>query len=434
VDPRAVSEAQERAAGCGLIGSRRATRWRIPKAFFTVRIAYLSTYQGPSLVKRRPIVRNRSLSNTVKVELIASLLRANAHDVEVISHGEVVDHKLTFYPGFSEPERFDPKIPVHYCSALPVRRLNGVWSSTQMLRTLKARHRAAPFDLVIIFNLKEPQVACANYALRRLGLPVILEYEDDRFVNVVGKTENGWLSGYRNRSCRSLLTGVSGCIAVSPHLLSQIPEHVPGMLLRGVVGDDLVQANKQSAEVKKNRILFSGTHIESNGVANLIAAWRSEPINGWELHITGQGELTAALRQMAENVPGVVFHGLVSRKDLIELMSSAKICINPHAVSQTPGNVFAFKIIEYLAAGAHCVTTPMGKLESDLEHGITYMQDNSPETIAATLRKVTAGRDYEHVAPKAAQDAYGSHGVSKSLDSFLKQVTQEVAAKRKEVA
>jgi len=43
------------------------------------------------------------------------------------------------------------------------------------------------FDLVIIFNLKEPQVACANYALRRLGVPVILEYEDDRFVNVVGK-------------------------------------------------------------------------------------------------------------------------------------------------------------------------------------------------------------------------------------------------------
>ena len=303
-----------------------------------------------------------------------------------------------------------------------------------MLELLKARHRAAPFDLVIIFNLKEPQVACANYALRRLGIPVILEYEDDRFVNVVGKTENGWLSGYRSRSCKSLLAAVSGCIAVSPHLLSQMPEYVPGMLLRGVVGDDLVQGSKQLTEVKRNRILFSGTHIESNGVANLIAAWRSAPIDGWELHITGQGELTTALRQMAENVPGVVFHGMVSRQELVELMSSARICINPHAVSQTPGNVFAFKIIEYLAAGAHCVTTRMGKLETDLEHGITYMQDNSPETIAAILKKVTAERGYERVAPKAAQDAYGSHAVSKSLGIFLKQVTQGVTTKRKEVA
>jgi Glycosyl transferases group 1 len=386
-----------------------------------VRIAYITTYQGPSLVERRPIVRNRSLSNKVKIELIASLLRGNAHDVEVISQGEVVDNQLKFYPAFSEPQPFDSRIPVHYASALPVRRLNGFWSSLRTLQLFKARHREAPFDLVIIFNLKEPQVTCANYALRHLRIPVILEYEDDRFVNVTGKAESGWLSTYRARACKSLMAAVSGCIGVSPHLLSQIPEDVPQMLLRGVVGDDLLQANQQSAGAKLNRILFSGTHIESNGVANLIAAWRSGPIAGWELHITGHGQLTPALRQMAENVPGLVFHGLVSRQELIALMSSAKICINPHAVSERPGNVFAFKIIEYLAAGAHCITTPMGKLESDLERGITYMRDNSPETIADTLRKATKERVYERLAAKAAHEAYAAQAVSLTLDNFLTQ-------------
>jgi hypothetical protein len=303
-----------------------------------------------------------------------------------------------------------------------------------MLELFKARHRAAPFDLVIVFNLKEPQVACANYAIGRLRLPVILEYEDDRFVNVRGKTENGWISSYRGRSCKDLLAAVSGCIAVSPHLLSQLPECVPKMLLRGIVGDDLSQANKQPTGGRLSRILFSGTHIESNGVANLIAAWRTAPVDGWELHVTGHGELTPALRQMAENVPSVVFHGLISRQELIDLMSSAKICINPHAVSQTPGNVFAFKIIEYLAAGAHCVTTPMGKLESDLENGITYMHDNSPERIAATLKKVIEERLYEHTAAKAAQDAYGTQAVSRSLNNFLKQVLQGTEKNRKAFA
>jgi hypothetical protein len=387
-----------------------------------VRIAYLTTYQGPSLLKRRPIVRNRSLSNAVKIELVASLLRANSHEVEVISQGEVVDNRLTFYPAFSEPQRFDSQIPVYYSSVLPIRRLNGLWSTQRMLQLFKARHRAAPFDLVIIFNLKEQQVTCANYALRRLRIPVILEYEDDRFVNVVGKTESGWLTDYRARSCKNLIAAVSGCIAVSPHLISQLPNRVPRMLLRGVVGDDLVQASKRSIGAKLNRILFSGTHIESNGVAPLIAAWRSAPIDGWELHITGCGELTNMLRQMAENVPGVVFHGLISRQELINLMTSAKICINPHAVSQTPGNVFAFKIIEYLAAGAHCITTPMGKLESDLEAGITYMLDNSPVTISATLNKVVEDRLYEHLAAQPAHEAYGTRAVSRSLDNFLKQV------------
>jgi hypothetical protein len=367
-------------------------------------------------------VGNRSLSNKVKIELIASLLCANSHDVEVISQGEVIENKLTFYPSFFEPQRFDSRIPVYYASSLPVRRLNGYWSNFHTLQLLKARHRAAPFDLTIIFNLKGPQVTCANYAMRSLRLPVILEYEDDQFVNVVGEADGDLLSKYRNRACRKLMEAVSGCIAVSPHLLSQLPEQVPKMMLRGVVGDDLLGARKESVAAKSNWVLFSGTHIESNGVAKLIAAWRSAPVAGWELHITGYGQLTGQLRQMAENVPGVVFHGLISRPELIALMTSVKICINPHEVSQTPGNVFAFKIIEYLAAGAHCITTRMGKLEQDLENGITYMPDNSPETIAATLKNVIDGRRYEKLAPAAAEQAYGAQAVSRTLGEFVNQV------------
>jgi len=128
------------------------------------------------------------------------------------------------------------------------------------------------------------------------------------------------------------------------------------------------------------------------------------------------------LREMAQNVPGVVFHGMVTRQELVNLMSSAKICINPHAVSQRPGNVFAFKIIEYLAAGAHCVTTPMGVLEPKLEAGITYMPDNHPETITATLNKVIEDRRYYLVSPRAAHQAYGAQAVSTSLNNFIGQV------------
>lgn len=395
-----------------------------------MRIAYLTTYQGPTLLKRRPIIRNRSLSNTVKIELIASLLRANSHEVEVISQGEVVDHQFKFYPAFSEPQRFDSEIPVYYSSALPIRRINGFWSSFRTLQLLKARHRVAPFDLAIIFNLKEPQVACAKFALRRLRLPVVLEYEDDRFVTIAGRGEDhNFLSEYRNRACKNLLEVVSGCIGVSPYLLSQLPENVPKMLLRGVVGDDLLQANQRVTGARLNRILFSGTHIASNGIANLIAAWRLAHLRGWELHITGQGQLTNDLRQMSKDVPGVFFRGLVSRPELVELMTSAKICINPHTVSQIPGIVFAFKIIEYLAAGAHCVTTPMGKLESELEAGITYMPDNVPETIAATLKRVVERREYERIAPNAALAAYGTEAVSRTLSKFLNQIVNQTARK-----
>jgi glycosyltransferase involved in cell wall biosynthesis len=365
------------------------------------------------------------MSNRVKIELIASLLRSGSHDVEIISQGEVVDTSWTFYPAFVEEERFHPDIPIFYGSVLPVRRVNGFWSNAQTLRVLKERHRAQPYDLVIIFNLKGPQLACANYAIQRLHLPVILEYEDDRFVNVKGKTDTdmgGLAMRFEMRTSARLLKEVSGCVAVSPHLMSQLPAGIPTLLLRGVAGDDIVTASRQSRDGKKNIVLFSGTHIESNGVAPLIQAWPQVGMPGWELHITGYGQLTDSLRAMASGMEGVFFHGLVSREQLVSLMSAARVCVNPHQVSQTPGNVFAFKIIEYLAAGAHVVTTPMGALEKPLEAGITYMPANSPETIAATLRTVIREERYQHTASKAAHETYGPTAVSNALNTLLGQV------------
>ena len=387
-----------------------------------MRIAYVTPYQGPTVVTQRPIVRNRSISNRIKIELIAGLLHASSHEVEIISHGEVTERRFKFYPGFSESELFHSSIPIYYVSSLPIKRLNGFWSGMRALQFLKRRHRVRPYDLVIIFNMKPPQVSCANYAIRRLGLPVILEYEDDAFASVVGKTNGGLVSGYQRSAYRRILNSVSGCMAVSPHLLSQLPPHVPSLLLRGVVGNDVLKTSEQMNATKKNWVVFAGTHIKSNGIKELIMGWKIAGFSDWELHITGFGGMTEELRKMAENHRSIMFHGLVSRPEFVRLICSAKICINPHVVSQTPGNVFAFKIIEYLAAGAHVITTPMGRLEREIECGITYRPDNKAETIAATLKQVIEVRGYERTAAQAVLQTYGPEAVSRSLDKILNNV------------
>ena len=382
-----------------------------------MRIAYITPYQGPTLIKRRPIVKNLSMSNATKIELIAQLLRSISHEVEILSHGEVVEHGFRFYPAFEEAERFNANISVYYISALPIRRVNGLWSSMRMLRLLRTRHRISPFGLVIIFNLKAPQVACAKYVTRRLRIPVILEYEDDGFVDNVGKCPDGFLPRFWRTQYGKVLKMVSGCIGVSPHLLAQVPPDKPKMLLRGVIGDDVPKTAKTATRMK--RVLFSGTHIESNGVAQLIEAWRLLNLPDWELHITGAGQMSDSLRKMARITHGTVFHGLVSRDELVRLMCSASICVSPQAVSDVPGNVFPFKVIEYLAAGSHVVATPMGVLEPDIEAGITYLKDNSPETIAAVLGEVIRLRRFEQGAQQAVQRRYGSAEVADALKGLI---------------
>ena len=387
-----------------------------------MRIAYIANYQGPGLLQKRPIVGNLSLAANVKMELIAELLQRRGHRVEILSQGEVIKLQCKFYPSFREAQLFDPNIPIFYSSALPIRFLNGLWSSRFTLRRFRARHQAFPYDVVIIYNMKTAQIACANYAIRRLGLPVILQYEDDVFVSIGGETENDLRSRRHYNAYRGLMKTVSGGIAVSPHLLSQLPSDIPNLLLRGVVDEDILSAGRQTLTDRKDRVVYCGTHFRSKGLDKLINAWGMIRLPGWELHITGRGELTKVLEKMAQGNKSIVFHGLLDRQAKARLLGSAKIGINPHDVSGTPGNVFAFKIIEYLAAGTHVISTPMGPLEPELEAGITYMSDNTPETIARTLEKVVRKRCYERTAVESAQSRYGPAAVSMALDKLLREV------------
>jgi len=389
-----------------------------------MRIAYIAPYKGPTLAERRPVVNNLSLANTIKIELITQLLRSRSHELDIISPGEVDDPRCRLYPAFFETKPFNPQISIHYSSALRIRFFGGLWSSVSTLRFFKKRHRIAPYDLVIIYNMKRAHITCAHYANRSLGLPVILEYEDDSFVNVVGQAAGGFLTKFHHDAATGVLGIVSGGIAVSPHLLSQFSPHIPKLLLRGVVGDDIVTKSARTNGDRKNWVLFSGTHTKSNGIDRLITAWGAAEISGWELHITGHGQLTDELKQLAAEIRGIVFHGLINRKELVELLCSAKICINPHALSKTPGNVFAFKIIEYLGAGAHVITTPMGTLEKEVESGITYMADNSAATIAATIQHVIRTGRWEHTAARSVQAMYGSAAVADSLDALLQRVVK----------
>jgi glycosyltransferase involved in cell wall biosynthesis len=287
-----------------------------------------------------------------------------------------------------------------------------------MLRIFMTRHRAAPYDAVMIYNLKPPQVACANYAMSRLGLPIILQYEDG-FDGVWAKSGNSLTSRYYVSKAKRLLRSVSACIAASPYLLSQTPTFIPKLLLRGVVGSTLVSANKS---LKQNRVVFSGTHERTQGLEQLLRAWEMIRLPDWELHIAGQGPLTVSLQSMAENNSSIIFHGLLDRDDNARLLCTAKIGMNPMNASKTPGSDFAFKIVEYLAAGLHVITTPRGQLEPELEEGISYIKDNSPESIAAGLKKVINNGDCERTAEQAAVRTYGPSAVTNSLKELVDQV------------
>jgi hypothetical protein len=376
------------------------------------------------LVRNRPCLRNLSLGGRVKIELISELLRQGSHQVEILSQGEVIERQFRFYPGLGESELFHPEIPVLYASAFPVRFLNAFWSSWSTLQLFKARHRRAPFDAIIIYNLKPPQVACADYAIKRLGLPVVLEYEDDQFLELSDGMSASRLSGYYLAQARRILGRLSGCLSGSPSLLAQAVGDIPRLVLCGVVGESVLKVGRNPPDSRRDRVVFSGTHSKAQGLEQLVKGWGLAQLAGWELHIAGHGSETARLKELAAQDRTIVFHGMLNREANAQMLGSGKISIVPYDVSQSRG--FSFKTIECLAAGLHVITTPLVALEAldpEMTRGITYIQDNAPTTIAASLRQVIGARLYERTAIDVTVKRYGPTAVAKSLESFLHQVT-----------
>jgi glycosyltransferase involved in cell wall biosynthesis len=390
-----------------------------------MRIAYIAPYQGPDLLKRRPIVHNRSIASAVKIELAARLLLEKSHAIEIISQGEVVKSGCRFYPSFVETQRFHPEIPIYYLSALTIRFVTGVWEEMRALQLFKMRHKAAPFDAVIIYNTKRAQLACANYALDRLGLPVLVDYEDDALTTFTGEKSGGRIEDYHRRACQRVLNKVSGCFAVSPYLLSQVPAGVPKLLLRGIVDPTIVKTSQSTKSSKRNWVSFAGTHFRSNGVAPLIDAWKTTKLPDWELHIAGSGEDTDALKKKAEGRADIVFHGVLRGQALADFLCSAKICISPTEVSRTPGHIFPCKIIDYLAAGAHVIATPAGTLEKELENGLTYIPSNDPQTIATAIQQVIQERRWERNIAPLVCEKHGPTAVADALENLLQQVRRD---------
>ena len=392
-----------------------------------MRIAIIAPYQGTALCQHRPITGNFGLGATAKIRILAELLRHSDHEVEIFSQGEVIDSKVTYYPRLSESATSTGDIPVHYASAIPLRGVNALWSTTSLRRLVKAHHRRDPYDLVFIYNLKPPQVTCANWALER-GLPVVMEYEDDQFLEIWEPNFSRLTSAVWERQARQLLPRLSGCVAGSAYLLEQVPDG-PKLLLPGVIDRAIVSAGAN--DDRRNWVVFSGTHSRYQGLAPLIQAWRQSPPAGWELHIAGHGEQTPTLHALAASDPTIVFHGVIDPTANARLLTQGRISVVPYDVEKTRG--FSFKTLECLGAGLHVMTTrltALDALDDDLTRGLTYLEGNDPATISAGLRRVIGERLYEQTCRDAVLARYGPDAVQHLLNAFLLSVCHAHAAER----
>lgn len=380
-----------------------------------MRIAYCAAFQGPELIRHRTIRRNRALAGSQKINYVIRILEAKGHEVTVFSNGVPAERNLRFYPGFHEP--VGACSTVYYPFGLDVPIAN-TWAVYFGLWALVAqRHRRNKFDCMIIYNMGMAEIRCGLSASKALKIPVLLEYEDDARVHTEGHATI--TDRLRCHWINKLAPCLSGCFAPSNRLLDSIPTHNQ-YLLRGILNDDLI-AQQRSGKYKKEKIvLFTGTLVSCKNIENLIAAWKSLQPSQWQLHITGTGQLADYVKRAAAETPSIVFHGLVDRENLNKLLCRAAICVNPSCISKSVGNIFPFKIVEYLASGAHVLSTIIEEVEPELAKGITIIDSDDAPSLARGMLACMDRFPNLPDASAAVQATYSQTTVAENLDKLLR--------------
>jgi glycosyltransferase involved in cell wall biosynthesis len=304
-----------------------------------------------------------------------------------MSAGIAAEASGKLYPGFSEVLESDGTrmLKAYYLPAvdLPIlNRIMGIVSESCWL----LQHRKC--DVAIVYNLGPGQLVGAE-ELRRAGVPVVYEYEDDATATLergAGGNPSGKLFVWaaRRTAC--------GVLAVNPLLKAQLG-HANAEVIEGIVEDSRFECSTRDYDGSEAlRILYSGGLTSAKGIDLLIEAVKRLK-ESYILTITGSGPLAREVRAAASTNAMVRFLGEVDRLRLRKELERCHVSVNPHRTEKGQGaTLFPFKVAEYLASGSVVVSSPLCSLPAEMREGIRIYSGDSPAAISSALSAVA--RDY----------------------------------------
>ena len=385
---------------------------------------------APQSYRARHNDRGYQLGGFRKAELTLEALTNNGLDVTVLSSAVTHVNRLQWRRDETETWQLPSgrTVEVRYPSTLAIRPFGSLLNAMRAPWAPGRLLRDAPPDCVVSYNTYVFESLASLSIKRRCGVPILLQVED---LPLARRREyrnlKPWLD---QRFWSPMLRGASGFTAVNQSIFEVLPRDKPKRLLPGIIDDRLLQiADRRRAPFadRTRTVGYFGGLASEKGVSVLLGAVDSLP-EPWCLKVAGSGPLESDFEALSRARPDrLEFLGNLAGPDLFVALCSCDATLVPReAITEGGIGVFPFKVLEYLVAETHIISTPLppvGALD------LTFAQrwdGGIPDLIQALQGAEAAYRD-EHNrrfdAVRLARSEFSVEGTSRLLLELIESAT-----------
>ena len=160
------------------------------------------------------------------------------------------------------------------------------------------------------------------------------------------------------------------------------------MVLEGSIDYRLKEKNDTNEEPSRV-VLYAGGIYEKYGVKNLVEAFIKSDIDGYELHLYGEGSYVDELKQMCKENKKVKYKGCALNTDLVEIEKKAMLLVNPRFSDEEYTKYsFPSKTLEYMSSGTAVLSTRLKGIPREYDSYLYYFDGETVPQMCNTLRKI----------------------------------------------
>lgn len=153
------------------------------------------------------------------------------------------------------------------------------------------------------------------------------------------------------------------------------------------INEHYTKCNNENTKI----LMYAGGLNKVYGIPELVEGFIDAHIDGWELHVYGEGDYRLELEKVAKHNNNVKYFGTLMSSEIVKKEKEASLLINPRpTIEEYTKYSFPSKNMEYMVSGTPVLTTDLPGMPAEYKKYVFILEDYSAYGIENKLKEICA--------------------------------------------